>query len=83
MLCCDTSFALSERIKHFMEEQQIQDFVHRVSTEETLRTELANDPKSVIERESFSPRVAQVVMRLVPHLALDKEMKPSLQWWTK
>ena len=66
-----------------MEEQQIQDFVHRVSTEETLRTELANDPKSVIERESFSPRVAQVVMRLVPHLALDKEMKPSLQWWTK
>ncbi len=65
-----------------MEEQQIRDFVHRVSTEETLRTELASDPKSAIERESFSPRVAQVVMRLVPHLALDKEMKPSLGWWT-
>jgi len=64
-----------------MEEQQIRDFVHRVSTEETLRTELANDPKSVIERESFSPRVAQVVMRLVPHLALNKNTEVSLSWW--
>ena len=60
-----------------MEEQQIRDFVHRVSTEETLRTELASDPQSVIERESFSPRVAQVIMRLVPHLALNKETKAS------
>ncbi len=64
-----------------MEEQQIRDFVHRVSTEETLRTELASNPQGVIERESFSPKVAQVIMRLVPHLALDKEMKPSLRWW--
>ena len=64
-----------------MEEQQIRDFVHRVTTEETLRTELANNPQSVIEREGFSPRVAQVVMQLVPHLALNKEMKPSLSWW--
>ena len=65
-----------------MEEQQIRDFVHRVSTEEMLRTELASNPQSIIEREGFSPRVAQVVMRLVPHLALDKEMKPGLRWWT-
>ncbi len=64
-----------------MEEQQIRDFVHRVTTEETLRTELASNPQSVIERESFSPRVAQVIMRLVPHLALDEGMKPSLSWW--
>ena len=64
-----------------MEEQQIRDFVHRVTTEETLRTELANNPQSVIEREGFSPRVAQVVMRLVPHLALDKPRDVSLRWW--
>ena len=64
-----------------MEEQQIRDFVHRVSTEETLRTELASNPQNVIEREGFSPRVAQVVMRLVPHLALDKEIKTSFGWW--
>ena len=65
-----------------MEEQQIRNFVHRVSTEETLRTELANSPEAVIERENFSPRVAQVIMRLVPHLALNKEMKTSFSWWT-
>lgn len=65
-----------------MEEQQIQDFVHRVTTEETLRTELANNPQSVIEREGFSPRVAQVVMRLVPHLSLNKPIDASLRWWT-
>ena len=72
-----------ERAKHVMEELQIRDFVHRVSTEETLRTELANNPQSVIEREHFSPRVAQVVMRLVPHLTLEeKNIKPSLSWWS-
>ena len=64
-----------------MEEQQIRDFVHRVSTEETLRTELASNPQNVIEREGFSPRVAQVVMRLVPHLALNKEIKAGFGWW--
>ena len=64
-----------------MEELQIRDFVHRVSTEETLRTELANSPQSVIEREGFSPKVAQVIMRLVPHLALNKEMQPH-GWWS-
>lgn len=64
-----------------MEEQQIREFVHRVSTEETLRTELANNPESVIEREGFSPRVAQVVMRLVPHLAMSKPTDVGFRWW--
>ncbi len=50
-----------------MEEQQIQDFVHRVSNDETLRKELATDPDTVIMREGFSPRVARIVARL--HLA--------------
>ncbi len=64
-----------------MEEQQIRDFVHRVSTEETLRTELASNPQGVIERESFSPRVAQVLMRLVPHFAIIKNDDDSYSWW--
>ncbi len=64
-----------------MEEKQIQDFVHRVSTDEELRKELASDPNTVIMREGFSPRVAQIVMRLVPHLALDRPLEPSLTWW--
>ncbi len=33
-----------------MEEQIIQDFVHRVSTDEKLRDELANNPDGVIMR---------------------------------
>jgi hypothetical protein len=64
-----------------MEEQQIRDFVHRVSNDEKLQKELASDPNSVIMRESFSPRVARIVARLVPQLAMDQELEPSLNWW--
>jgi hypothetical protein len=64
-----------------MEELQIQDFVHRVSEDEELRKELASNPDGVIMREGFSPRVARVIMRLVPHLTLDQPLKPSLSWW--
>ena len=65
-----------------MEEQQIQDFVHRVSNDETLRKELATDANSVILRESFSPRVVQIVLRLVPYLAMDRSPEPSFDWWS-
>ena len=64
-----------------MEEQQIQDFVHRISTEEELRKELARDPDGVIMREGFSPRVAQIMMRLAPQLAMDKPIGPAFSWW--
>jgi hypothetical protein len=64
-----------------MEELQIQDFVHRVSEDEELRKELESNPDSVIVREGFSPRVAQIIMRLVPLLASDRSMEPSLCWW--
>ena len=65
-----------------MEEQQIQEFVHRVSNDEALRKELANDPEGVFMREAFSPRVAQVVMRLVPYLSLAHSLRVSpARWW--
>ena len=64
-----------------MEEQMIQDFVHRASRDEGLRKELASDPESVIAREGFSPRVARIVLRLVPQLALDQSLEPSLNFW--
>jgi hypothetical protein len=64
-----------------MEELQIQEFVHRVSTNEELRKELATTPESVILREGFSPRVAQIITRLVPHLAMEKPLEVSLWWW--
>ncbi len=64
-----------------MEEQMIQDFVHRVSRDEELRKELASDPNAVITREGFSPRVARIITRLVPLLALDQSLEPSFSWW--
>lgn len=64
-----------------MEELQIQEFVHRVSTDEKLRKELATSPDSVIIREGFSPRVARIIMRLVPHLAMEKPLEVSLGFW--
>ncbi len=64
-----------------MEEQQIQDFVHRVSNDEELRKELASDPDGVIMREGFSPRVARVVKQLAPHLAFEESFDPSSTWW--
>ncbi|HVB21942.1 MAG TPA: hypothetical protein VNG51_08360 [Ktedonobacteraceae bacterium] len=65
-----------------MEEQQIKDFVHRVSSDDILRKELAQDPDGVIMREGFSPRVNQIVARLVPHLAFggSSSSKPA-GWW--
>ena len=64
-----------------MEEQQIQDFVHHVSHDESLRKELASNPDEVIMREGFSPRVARILARLVPQLTLDKALEPSLNFW--
>ena len=64
-----------------MEEQQIQDFVHRVSHDETLRKELTSNSDGVIMREGFSPPVARILARLVPQLTLDKALEPTLNFW--
>lgn len=64
-----------------MEEQIIQEFVHRVSTDESLRKELASKPDSVMMREGFSPRVARVITRLVPHLKAGSSTDTSFNWW--
>ena len=64
-----------------MEEQQIQEFVHRVSNDEALRKELASDPEGVLLREAFSPRVTQIVSRLVPHLSLGHSLEFSPNYW--
>ncbi len=64
-----------------MEERVIQEFVHRVSTDESLRKELASDPDGVIMREGFSPRVARVVARLAPHLSVERIGSENKPWW--
>lgn len=64
-----------------MEEQQIRDFVHRASTDEALKKELASNADAVIMREGFSPRVARIIARLVPYLSVERELEVSFGWW--
>ena len=65
-----------------MEEQQIRDFVYRVSNDEKLRKELTSSPDDVLKRESFSPRVAEIVRRLIPHLAFNTPFAAQGPWWS-
>jgi len=55
--------------------------VHRVSTDENLRKELASEPDSVIMREGFSPRVARVIACLAPHLAVEQSIGQAYSFW--
>ena len=63
-----------------MEEQQIQSFVHIVLQDEKLREELVNDPDAVIMREGFSPRVSNVIRKLVPYLGIDEKPSDKKFW---
>src|SRR2546421_8891847 len=67
------------------EERQITEFVGRFSTVSADSSEMATSPGETMQREGFSPRVAQIVTRLVPHLSLDQSLdrifKPDLQYW--
>ncbi len=67
-----------------MEEQQIQQFVQRVSQDGALRKELMANPEEVIMREEFSPRVTRVLMQMVPHMKatlLSAAIEPLSYWW--
>ncbi len=70
-----------EKEHYLMEEQQIQDFVHRVFSDESLRKELAKDPDGVIESANVSPIVERVLRRIVPQLAFGQELPPAFTWW--
>jgi hypothetical protein len=65
-----------------LEELQIQAFVQRAGHDEAFRKELASDPQTVIERETSSPLVARVLLRMVPQLTLVRlDDPPSFGWW--
>ncbi|TMC15794.1 MAG: hypothetical protein E6J33_10580 [Chloroflexi bacterium] len=67
------------------EERQITEFVARFSTVGADSSEMAANPSEAMKRAGFSPRVAQIVTRLVPHLSLDQSLdqifKPDLHYW--
>lgn len=64
-----------------MEEQQIQDFVHRVSVDEGVRSMFVSDPLKGVMQEACSPRVMAILLRLVPYLAFDQPLVQPEQWW--
>lgn len=65
-----------------MEEQHIKDIVHRASVDEAFRHDLVSNTEGVIEREGLSPRVAEVVTKLVPHLEFGfKPVILQTVWW--
>ena len=64
-----------------MEEQQLQEFVHRVALDKEIQRELVRDPVGVLARESLTPRVAGIVLRLVPHLTFDCPLASAEKWW--
>ncbi len=66
-----------------MEEQQIRDFVYRVSEDAVLRQELSSNPESVLGRENFSPRVAEIVRKLVPHMTFHTAFASPNTWWNR
>ena len=67
------------------EEQQITEFVARFSTVSAGESEMATNPSEAMKHGGFSPRVARIVTRLVPHLSLDQSLdqifKPDLHYW--
>lgn len=52
-----------------MEEQQIQKFVRRYSTDSQFRSAMALQPEQTLSFNGFSLAVAQVIQRLMPQLA--------------
>ncbi len=64
-----------------MEEQQIQGFVAQAMTNKDVRSELALDPRGVIGREGYSPRVVDILLRLVPCLLREQPLDSDEKWW--
>ena len=64
-----------------MEEQQILAFIRRARMEEPLQKELTTDSERVLVEQGFSPAVAEVVRRVVPHLTVADEPPTHNNWW--
>jgi hypothetical protein len=64
-----------------MEEQQIQEFIHQASVDETMRKVLISDPVAVIRRQGFSPRVTYIILHLLPHLSFEQPLNSGITWW--
>ena len=64
-----------------LEEQQIQEFVHRAFMDKALRSELARQPAEVIGCGDYSSRVMAILLRLVPCLVFEQPLDMHAEWW--
>lgn len=63
------------------EEQQLLTFIRRVREEQPLRAALTDNPERVLVEQGCSSEVAEVVMRLVPHLSITDDPPTHNYWW--
>ncbi len=66
-----------------METQEIQTFIYRLSQDQQLRHDLLTRTDETIQRCQLSPRVARILLKLVPHLNEDftSSMRPHTWWY--
>jgi hypothetical protein len=64
-----------------MEEQQIQEFVHQVVTDEAVRRELCTNAAGVIAPLDFTPRVVEIISHLIPRFAFENAPQSNEKWW--
>ncbi len=65
------------------EQQQIPVLVRAIRHNPPLADAIVNTPQTLVE-QGFTPRVLDIVSRLIPHLSLTekpKENPVSLSWW--
>ena len=65
-----------------LEEQQIQEYVHRAMLDERIRRIGVGEHMGVSMPQDVSPRVAQILACLVPYLAFEQRpIDSSEKWW--
>jgi len=64
-----------------MEERQIQEFVHQALMDRAANGVLAYDLVGVIQSGGYTPRVVEILLRLVPYLTSEQPMSMGEKWW--
>lgn len=65
-----------------LEEQQIQDYVHKIVLDERVRYAVLGEAAGASMLQDVSPRVTQILACLAPYLAFDlRPANPPAKWW--
>jgi hypothetical protein len=64
-----------------VEEQVIQNIVHKCASDPDFRTRLASETEQVVREEGGSERVTRVVRKMLPQLVQGEGLPPPFGWW--